>query len=193
MSSAARTRCPNRLASAGAARDHGVVELRIRPGTADDWATYREIRLRMLAEAPRAYGSPYAHEAAFDEARWRQRAGNPMLVLAYADEVDEPGGRLVGTATGLAEPGGDVMVVAMYVDPDVRGRGCAEQLLDAVAALARARAAARLVLHVTTGNRAATRCYTRYGFTRTGRSWPMERDPELIEIELALVLEPASG
>lgn len=46
---------------------------------------------------------------------------------------------------------------------------------------------------MTGGNRAATRCYTRYGFTRTGRSWPMERDPGLIEIEMALALAPAGG
>lgn len=163
------------------------METRIRSATADDWSEYRQIRLRMLAEAPDAYGSRHADEVRFDEARWREWAANPLLSLAYADAG------LVGTATGLAQPDGDVAVVAMYVVPDARGQGVAERLLDALAVAARERGARRLTLHVTGDNRAATRCYTRYGFTRTGRSWPMERDPELTEIELALELRPGDA
>ena len=36
---------------------------RIRAGEPADWLIYREIRLRMLAETPDAYGSSYAFEA----------------------------------------------------------------------------------------------------------------------------------
>ena len=96
---------------------------------------------------------------------------------------------VVGTATGLAAQNGTVQVVAMYVEPGARGQGCAGQLLDAVAAAARERGAHRLALRVTAGNQAASRCYTRYGFVPTGRSWPMERRPELTEVELALSLD----
>jgi GNAT superfamily N-acetyltransferase len=156
----------------------------IRSGTPDDWQVYRDIRLRMLRETPDAYGSSYAIEVDFPESRWRERAGNPMLFLA-ADERDE----VVGTATGLEGAAGTVEVVAMYVAPEARGQGCAGQLLDAVAAAARDRGAHRLVLHVTAGNRAAQRSYTRYGFRPTGRAWPMERKPELTEVELALTLD----
>ena len=156
---------------------------RIRSGTPDDWSAYREIRLRMLAASPDAYGSSYSFEARFPEERWRERLTNPMLFLAYA-----PDGRLAGTATGLPAADRTVDVVAMYVDPGYRGRGCAELLLDATAAAARERQARRLVLHVTAGNEAASRCYARYGFRPTGRRWPMARNPELIEIEMALEL-----
>jgi ribosomal protein S18 acetylase RimI-like enzyme len=110
-----------------------------------------------------------------------------MLFLAV-NQTDE----IVGTATGL--PAADdttVEVVGMYVAPEARGQGCAGQVLDAVAAAARQHGARRLVLRVTRGNRAASRCYTRYGFQRTGRAWPMERNPELIEVELALALDQA--
>lgn len=163
------------------------METRIRPATADDWTAYREIRLRMLAQAPRAYGSRHAEEVRFDETRWRERAANPLLLLAYADD------RLVGTATGLIQPDGEVAVVAMFVEPEARGQGVADRLLDRLAAAGRERGARRLTLHVTGGNRAATRCYTRYGFTRTGRRWPMERNPELVEIEMALELRPGAA
>ena len=164
------------------------MEFRVRRGSADDWAVYREIRLRMLSETPDAYASSYAFEARIPEERWRDRANNPLLFLAHA-----PDARLAGTATGLPAADRTVDVVAMYVDPAYRGEGCAEQLLDAVAAAARDRGARRLVLHVTAGNEAANRCYARYGFAETGRSWPMERNPELIEVELAFDLTPGAG
>jgi GNAT superfamily N-acetyltransferase len=161
---------------------------RIHRGTAVDWAAYRGIRLRMLTEAPDAYASSYAAEARYPEERWRERAANPVNFLAYT-----PDGRLVGTATGLPAPDRTVDVVAMYVDPDYRGQGCADQLLDAVVAEARERGARRLALHVTAGNEAATRSFSRYGFVETGRSWPMERDPELTEVEMTLDLTPGAG
>jgi ribosomal protein S18 acetylase RimI-like enzyme len=159
------------------------MEFRIRAGTSDDWLAYRDIRLRMLQEAPDAYGSSYAREADFSESTWRERAAHPMLVLAVNQNEE-----IVGTATGLTAEDGTVEVVAMYVAPDARGQGCAGQLLDAVAAAARQRGTHRLVLRVTRDNRAASRCYTRYGFRPTGRAWPMERKPELFEVELAMAL-----
>ena len=100
---------------------------------------------------------------------------------------------MAGTATGLPAADRTVDVVAMYVDPAYRGQGCAEQLLDAVTVAARERGARRLVIHVTSGNEAANRSYTRYGFVSTGRSWPMERNPELLETELALELTADVG
>ena len=160
------------------------MEFDIRTGKPDDWQAYRDIRLRMLQEAPDAYGSSYAFEAGFSESVWRQRAGNPMLFLAM-----DRRGEVVGTATGLEGREGAVDIVAMYVAPEARGQGCAELLLNAVAAAARERGARRLELPVTAGNRAASRCYSRYGFLPTGRAWPMERKPELTELELSLALD----
>jgi GNAT superfamily N-acetyltransferase len=179
--------CSGYLAIRVAGRHDVHMEFRIHRGTAEDWTAYREIRLRMLSEAPDAYGSSYAFEARFPEERWRERTANPLNFMAYA-----PDGRLAGTATGLPAADRTVDVVAMYVDPRYRGQGCAAMLLDAVAAAARDRGARRLVLHVTAGNEAADRSYTRYGFVPTGRSWPMARNPELTEVELALELTPSA-
>jgi ribosomal protein S18 acetylase RimI-like enzyme len=163
------------------------MKFRIHHGTAENWSAYREIRLQMLTESPDAYASSYAFEARFPEERWRDRAANPLTFLAYA-----PDGKLAGTATGLPAADRTVDVVAMYIAPAYRGQGCAEQLLDVVAAAARERGARRLVLHVTAHNEAAKRAYARYGFVPTGRSWPMERNPELTEEELAFDLTPSA-
>ena len=180
------SREPN-LAIGSTGRHDVQMKFRIHRGTAEDWFAYREIRLRMLSESPDAYASSYAFEARFPEERWRERAANPLHFMAYASD-----GQLAGTATGLPAADRTVDVVAMYVDPRYRGEGCAELLLDAIAAAARDRGARRLVLHVTAGNEPADRSYTRYGFVPTGRRWPMERKPELTEVELAYELTPSA-
>ncbi len=168
---------------AGAIGDHGVVVFHVARAEAADWAAYRQIRLRALREAPYAYCSTYDRERRFADEIWRDRMAAGRTYLARDRE-----GRLVGTATGVPGEDDGYEVVAMFVAPEARGRGCAEQLLDAVAHRAREIGADRLLLHVTGGNEPARRCYTRYGFTETGRQWPMERNPGLNEVEMALPL-----
>ena len=147
-----------------------------------DWATYRGLRLRSLRESPDAYGSTYSDEAGFSAEVWQQRLAGATTFLAV---LDDEGRTLIGTVTGLTTEGDDLPVVAMYVVPDRRGSGCANLLLDAVADLGRRQEARRLVLCVTDLDGRAARCYRRYGFVPTGNRHPMDRDPDLVEIELA--------
>jgi len=151
--------------------------------TEADWSAYKQIRLRSLLEAPEAYGSSHERELGLTEDEGRARAASGRLILARDDEYG-----VVGTAAGLLGEDGHLDLVGMFVAAEVRGRGCAELLLDAVVAVAREDGATRVVLRVTDGNAAAARLYTRYGFTETGHRWPMEREPSLTEIELAYPL-----
>lgn len=150
---------------------------------AGDWVAYRQIRLRALREAPEAYCSTYEGERAFGDEVWRERMAAGRAYLAH-----NASGNLVGIATGLPGDDNAYEVVAMFVAPEARGQACAKLLLDAIADRARAAGADRLLLHVTDVNERARRCYARYGFAATGRHWPMERAPELTEIEMALPL-----
>jgi ribosomal protein S18 acetylase RimI-like enzyme len=159
------------------------VGFRVVRAEAADWADYRQIRLRALREAPYAYCSTYDRERGFADGIWRDRMAAGRTYLARDRD-----GTLVGTATVVPGPDDASEVVAMFVAPEARGQGCAEQLLDAVAHRARETGGDRLLMHVTDGNEPARRCYARYGFTETGRQWPMERDPGLLEVEMALPL-----
>jgi ribosomal protein S18 acetylase RimI-like enzyme len=137
----------------------------------DDWAVFRELRLRSLLDSPEAFGSTYGDESSQTERAWRDwaagrwRGGIAAAFVGRADD-DTP----VGTATGAeyeVEPG-VAHLYAMWVAPDARGAGVGRALLDAVAAWARDRGCGRLILSVTESNERARRFYVRYGFGDTG-------------------------
>ena len=95
---------------------------------------------------------------------------------------------LIGTATGIWQGDGDMMIVAMYVVPHARGRRLAVRLIDEIAEAAMAGGGRQLLLDLAEGNAAAEHSYRRYGFVSTGRSRPMERDPSIMESRFAYPL-----
>ena len=91
----------------------------VREVTLDDWKTLRDVRLAALREAPYAFGSTYAREAAFAEEQWRGRimSDRSVTFFAYRPESAEPA-RLAGVylEDGVAD------VVSLWVRPSARGR-----------------------------------------------------------------------
>ena len=155
----------------------------------DDWQAYRAIRLAMLQESPSAFGSTHAEAAGYDEQLWRQRLADNVVLLARVGHV--PAGSAVSSEYGTTDPG-DCALYGMWVDPDHRRAGVATALVDAVVARARAAGKRRVVLHVVADNSAASKLYERRGFVATGQSVPYPHDNQLIEVEMARVLEDAS-
>jgi GNAT superfamily N-acetyltransferase len=137
----------------------------------DDWAVFRELRLRSLRESPEAFGSTYGEESSQPERAWRDWAAGRWrggTAAVFAGRVDD--GTAVGTATGAeydAEPR-VAHVYAMWVAPDARRAGVGRALLEAVEGWARARGSDRLVLSVTESNETARRFYEACGFVDTG-------------------------
>ena len=151
----------------------------------DAWKQLRATRLAALQEAPEAYESTYEGSLAFDEDEWRRRAGAHPVFLALSGE--EP----VGMAVGLRDEGtrpGSRDLVSMWVSPDVRGRGVAGRLIDAVANWARADGGGELHLWVVVGNAAARAAYDRAGFVATGERQPVRGAGNRIEERMVLAL-----
>ena len=137
----------------------------IRRGVPDDWRASKELRLGALASSPGSFSSTLERELEFDDEVWRTRLERAATFFAVDDD-----GTFVGTVTGIGdrhEPGGRE-VVAMWVDPEWRGRGVGGALMGAVVEWARAEGAASIALWVADGNDAARRLYERRGFVGTG-------------------------
>jgi GNAT superfamily N-acetyltransferase len=135
--------------------------------TADDWQTWRDIRLRALLDAPDAFGSTYDREAAYGEADFRAHLGpESPAVLALSR------GRPVGMGGGYPDAEGWLRVVAMWVDPGWRGGSIGRRILDVIVQEALARGL-RPHLDVEVGNGGARRLYEGYGFVATGRKRPL--------------------
>ncbi len=148
----------------------------------DDWAVFRELRLRSLLDSPEAFGSTYGGESSQTERAWRDwaagrwRGGTAAVFAGRADD-----GTPVGTATGVEYEAelGVAHVYAMWVAPDARGAGVGRALLDAVAAWARDRGCDRLVLSVTESNESARRFYATDGFDDTGERLPLREGSDV--------------
>jgi GNAT superfamily N-acetyltransferase len=146
----------------------------------DDWETLRDVRLAALQEAPSAFGSTYAREAAFTEEQWRGRINERSVTFfGYLPDAAEPAG-----LAGVYVPDGVADVVSMWVRPSARGRAVGEALIEATADWAGARDHAELLLWVTESNAPARRLYERCGFALTGERQPLPSDPTLPEVRM---------
>ncbi|MEU6084616.1 GNAT family N-acetyltransferase [Streptomyces sp. NPDC047108] len=182
----------------------------IRTVRADDWAELRALRLAALADpaARVAFVDTYESSSAQSDAFWRGRAtpiaeggaatnviaadesGTWVAMLALLDET--------GSAAPLpAETGGfaedetgrpqQMHVVSVYVRPEHRGTGAAEQLLrTAIAWTWENSKAERIRLWVHADNPRAEAFYRRLGFARTGETMAFPPVPEESEYEMAL-------
>lgn len=131
--------------------------------TADDWAAWRHLRLRALAEDPGAFAASTAAWTGPDdvEARWRGR-----LDAAVRCFLAREGGRPVAMVAVDPGPDADTVILAsMWVAPEVRRRGVGRALVDAVVAEAEGRV---VVLRVMARNAAAIDTYRAAGFEPLG-------------------------
>lgn len=156
-----------------------MASIEIRALTAADWAIWRDVRLRALADAPDAFGSKLADwEGDNDrEHRWRERFDNVAFNAAALIDGHVVG--VVGAMCGSVDQGrvggaDAVELISMWVDPAVRGTGVGEALVGAVlewaapSATAGATGSVTVTLAVRRTNLHAQRLYRRMGFALSG-------------------------
>lgn len=160
---------------------------------ADEGAVYRDIRLAALLDNPSAFGSTYAAEVGRTRDDWDANArgrssGNTDGVFFAVDHADSPVG-LVGVYLGQ-DQADTAQLVSMWVRPAHRRKGAAQNLIKAVAGLARNANCVAVELWVTTGNDPALGLYAAAGFAETGEFQPLPSDPCVDEIRMRLDLRP---
>lgn len=137
----------------------------IRPLTSTDATTFRDLRLRALAEAPEAFGASLEEEGDQPLDAFARRLAPPEPSQVFGALRDDHG--LTGIAGFLAYTGLKTRHIGLlwgvYVAPQWRSSGIGAALLDAVIDHARQHV---LVLHADVGvdNHAARRLYESRGF-----------------------------
>lgn len=150
---------------------------RLRP---EEWADYREIRLRALRSDPDSFGSTWASESARSAADWRERAERSATGAERAVFVAvPPDGQWLGLV-GVYRPGeppADAEIVSMWVDPRARRHRLGERLISAGIDWAESTGADVLGLWVTRANSGAIALYSGLGFEETGDIQPLPSNP----------------
>jgi GNAT superfamily N-acetyltransferase len=148
--------------------------------TTDDWRDYRDVRLAALADAPWAFGGTLEREQRFSERDFRSRLETRAMFAARNQD------QLVGLIGGLQlEDDGALLLISMWVHPEVRGQGVGDLLVRAVLDWAQDHAYREVRLWVAEGNAPAERLYARNEFARTGKSQPARsEDPSRHEFEM---------
>jgi len=158
----------------------------VEPITPLNIASFKEVRLRALQEAPYAFGSTYAREVQFDDAEWARRVERWSGVLG-AGFLAMDGATACGIAGSLLDENNPTraQLVSMWTAPTHRQLGIGRLLVDAVLRWARSRSVHTLLLMVTSNNESAIRFYERLGYTRTGRTERYPNDPSVFEYEMS--------
>jgi GNAT superfamily N-acetyltransferase len=161
----------------------------IRRVTPADWQTLRRARLAAIEDAPYAFGSTVAREAAFTELEWLGRIKRSTWFVARRG--DEPVG-LVGAFSPIERPG-TREIMSMWVEPATRGGKLADRLLSTAMDWARDDRARAVSLWVAAGNERGRRFCVRYGFEPTGLSQPLWGQPGVDAFEYLLALDSAAA
>jgi GNAT superfamily N-acetyltransferase len=139
------------------------------------WPTYRDLRLRALAESPDAFGSTLAAEQGSSAEEWIARLSNGTssgLDLPLIGEIDR---KAAGLAWAKVDASNTslVNIYQMWVAPEFRRQGLGRMLLRAAIEWARARRAHSIHLKATCGDTPAMRLYAQEGFKPVGQSGPL--------------------
>jgi len=151
------------------------------PGDEDE---LRTIRVRALADAPGAFASTPQREAARTTADWARWLAPGATFFFDGDD---------GSPVGLAAAGVDAddgavrHLMACWVEPDARGSGVGDALVEAVVTWSRRDGATRARVEVYEHNAVAMRLYERHGFRRTDTHHPADEQGRLrVELEREL-------
>jgi GNAT superfamily N-acetyltransferase len=166
----------------------------VRRFAADEWRTYRELRLRALAEAPDSFGSTHEREAARADTEWEERlhagttAKTQCPIVALVDEMP------VGLAWGRLDEHEATLahLFQVWVSPPYRGQGIGRLLTNAVIGWARDLGICTLRLGVTASDPAAFQLYRHAGFVNAGRPEPLRPGSPVLCQPMELALKPTS-
>jgi GNAT superfamily N-acetyltransferase len=166
----------------------------IRAFAPHEWGTYKDLRLRALADSPDAFGGTLAQEKDRSDTEWSNRLASGVESRWDLPLVAELGKEPIGLAWGRIETSNlDVLnLYQMWVAPNSRAIGAGQMLLEAVITWAGAMNMSYLALVVTCGDSPAMRLYVRAGFEPVGEPEPLRPGSEIMAQPMRLALRTAA-
>jgi GNAT superfamily N-acetyltransferase len=152
----------------------------LRRAVAGYQSVLRDLRLQALAESPQACGSSFERELARTTENWR-RWLSPEVTFVLEGSRAAHG--IIAAVLDSRDPG-IVRLLAMWVQPEIRGTEAADELMTAVLEWARSEGAKTVRLAVVKENNRARRFYVRNGFRITGEESAHE-PTGLVEVHMA--------
>jgi GNAT superfamily N-acetyltransferase len=165
-----------------------MTEITVRVLEESEWALYREVRLRALAESPGSFTATLADEVDRDEQFWRDRMTHSHRLLGERDSVAQG---IVSLGPYEPDPSA-AEVFGLYVVPEARGTGVSWRLVEAAAELAIQEGYQQLYYWVGTDNARAVGFANNFGFRTTDYRRPARGSDIQPGEEIAMVmwLEP---
>lgn len=149
--------------------DGGRLQVRLDWVTPADWKDLRSVRLRALADAPKAFVSEHSREADWLEEDWRSAIQQARWVVARtAHDV-------IGVARSSQDPESPERryIEAVWVAPEFRRLGVGRRLVRWLIDRERKSGIREILLWVIDSNVYARSFYFRMGFRSTGRIQPV--------------------
>jgi GNAT superfamily N-acetyltransferase len=165
----------------------------VRTFSPHEWETYRDLRLRALADSPGAFGGTLILEQRRRDHEWAGRLASGVESRCDLPLLAEIGREPIGLAWGRIERSNPNVanLYQMWVAPEYRSLGAGQRLLEAVIAWASAAKVCYLALGVSCGDSPAMRLYTRAGFKPAGEPEPLRPGSELLAQPMRLAVKTA--
>lgn len=158
----------------------------VRPIRADEWETWRDLRLRALADSPESFRQTLEEERAYPDARWQELARHSAESPDGETWVAEVDGVPAGQAfSQVGEDRSTLGIGAMWVAPEARGQRVGRALLEAAEAWGRDRGCTAASLSVAEGNSPAGELYRGAGYEPTGFAEALREGSPLQCVRLA--------
>jgi ribosomal protein S18 acetylase RimI-like enzyme len=148
----------------------------VRVAQARDWLLLKNARLSALQDTPSAFGMSYQTAASYSDDQWKACASSTTGVTFWlAVEQD----KAVGLAGGHINASGRYNLIAMWVEPQLRGSNVALQLVAAVKRDAMHKQHKQVYLEVSPDNQRAIRFYQKQGFSFIDEREPLDSNPQI--------------
>lgn len=157
---------------------------RVVPVARDSWRQFRDLRLEMLADSPKAFVETLDAASEQSDEQWQQRADEANSDLSCGFAAVDAEGRWIGIMRARVYDS-RVFLLGVYVTPSHRAGGVADAVLVEIERWAAGAGYDSLTLEVHELNERAQAFYRRRGFRATGETVPYPLSPDEWEIVMS--------